>query len=535
MISIKSEKGLAALAGALAGPNRMLTRAEQGIPLGDPSPSPDTLREVRHAIARGDDPLGEAFCRLRAPAQRRECGAIYTPQNIIDPMVKWAKRQISPSRIVDPGAGSGRFLLSAAKAFPNAELVAIETDPLATLVLRANAAALDQSQRLSVLVEDYRAVNLPETCGATLFIGNPPYVRHHGISPEWKTWFAESALSFGLKASKLAGLHIHFFLKTRLLARPGDSGAFVTSAEWLDVNYGKVMRKMLVDCLGGTAVHVIAPAAMPFAGSATTGAITCFRTGRRCAELRFRAVDDVSKLGSLCGGRLVDRTRLDSARRWSPFLRPSVPVPRGRIELGELCRVHRGQVTGCNAAWIDGSYPGVLPDAFLVPTVTRARELFDAGLDPLRTGRLKRVIDLPIDLGELNAEEGGQVHDFLIWAKSRGADASYVARNRRAWWAVGLREPAPILATYMARRPPTFVRNQCEARHLNIAHGIYPRETLSPRVLDVLAALLRREVTTSAGRTYAGGLTKFEPRELERVLIPPPGELNERAKELDAG
>ena len=79
-----------------------------------------------------------------------------------------------------------------------------------------------------------------------------------------------------------------------------------------------------------------------------------------------------------------------------------------------------------------------------------------------------------------------------------------------------------ILATYMARRPPAFVRNLAGARHVNIAHGLYPREPLPPAALDGLAAYLRRSVTPGQGRTYAGGLTKFEPREMERLPVPAP-------------
>jgi hypothetical protein len=85
---------------------------------------------------------------------------------------------------------------------------------------------------------------------------------------------------------------------------------------------------------------------------------------------------------------------------------------------------------------------------------------------------------------------------------------------------VGLRTPAPILATYMARRPPAIVRNPADARHINIAHGLYPREPLSHSVLDRLANALRSSITVCEGRTYAGGLTKFEPREMERLMIP---------------
>jgi hypothetical protein len=72
----------------------------------------------------------------------------------------------------------------------------------------------------------------------------------------------------------------------------------------------------------------------------------------------------------------------------------------------------------------------------------------------------------------------------------------------------------------MARRTPAFVRNLCGARHINIAHGLYPRENLPATTLDALADWLRKNVVTDDGRTYAGGLTKFEPKELERVLVP---------------
>jgi adenine-specific DNA-methyltransferase len=146
----------------------------------------------------------------------------------------------TPARIVDPGSGSGRFLMEAAALFPKAQLVAIDVDPLATQILRANATIRGFASRLVVKLDDYRRVTLDAINGPTLFIGNPPYVRHHDIAPVWKNWFAETAASFGFTASKLAGLHIHFFLRTRQLARQGDFGAFITAAEWLDVNYGSL-------------------------------------------------------------------------------------------------------------------------------------------------------------------------------------------------------------------------------------------------------------------------------------------------------
>lgn len=448
--------------------------------------------------------------------------------------MSWAATEAPPARIVDPGAGSGRFLFAAARGFPEAALVAVETDPLAVLMLRAGAAVLGLTDRTTILAQDYRRITLPEVSGPTLFIGNPPYVRHHGIPEEWKDWFARTAAVYGLKASKLAGLHIHFFLKTRELARSGDFGAFITSAEWLDVNYGSVLRKLLADGLGGAALHVLPPEIMPFAGALTTGAITCFRIGNRPSRFTIRTVDTLDNLDGLAAGKAVPWSRLEKTSRWSAIIRPAPKPPRGYIELGELCRVHRGQVTGGNNIWITGNYPGPLPESVLIPAITKAKEILEAGPVLASDAHLRRVINLPVDLDALSAAERRQVGKFLVWARRQGAHQSYIARHRRAWWAVALYDPAPILCTYMARRPPAFTRNLCNARHLNIAHGLYPRESLPEAALAALVGWLSAAVRVESGRTYAGGLTKFEPKELERVHIPTIENLYDRSASLDA-
>ena len=207
-------------------------------------------------------------------------------------------------------------------------------------------------------------------------------------------------------------------------------------------------------------------------------------------------------------------------------MRPSEKPPADYIELGELFRVHRGQVTGANSVWIAGDHAKGLPKKYLLPTVTKARELLAVG-DVLADARgLRRVIDLPPDLDVLSRDARSAVERFLSWAKAQNAHSGYVAQNRRSWWAVRLREPAPIVCTYMARRPPAFVRNVCDARLLNIAHGLYPREPLTEESITALIAWLKTNVRLNAGRTYAGGLTKFEPKEVERIAIPDLERLN---------
>ena len=532
-MSIRTIPSLASLAAALgaeetgdlsAAEQRLLDEQDQ-----DAAPAAELVLRASSLIRRGEDPLGDAYCAIRSPGERRPLGQTYTPHPIIEAMLRWASDHGTPARVVDPGAGSGRYLLAAGRRFPEAELHGSDVDPLATLMLRANLAAAGLAGRARIHLGDYRALALPEADGPTLFIGNPPYVRHHQIAPEWKAWLLQTARRHGLHASALAGLHVHFFLATAEYGRRGDFGAFITSSEWLDVNYGALVRRLLLDELGGQSLHVLAPEAQPFSDATTTGAITCFRIGDTVPAMKVRRVESVSDLGRLAKGRSVSRQRLAETNRWSVLTRVTPALPEGHVELGELCRVHRGTVTGANAVWVRRDAHPDLPERVLFPSITRARELFGAGARLGSLDALRRVVDLPVDLDVFDAAERRQIDRFLREARARGVPEGYIASNRRAWWSVGLRAAAPILATYMARRPPAFVRNDAGARHINIAHGLYPREEMTDAVLDRLADHLRAAVTLAQGRTYAGGLVKFEPREMERIPVPGPDMLTEGA------
>jgi adenine-specific DNA-methyltransferase len=481
------------------------------------------------AIYRGEDPLGEAFCRGFSAEERRPNGATYTPYTIVDSMLSWAEDQIVPARVVDPGSGSARFLVAAGRRFPHAELIASELDPLGAILARGHLAAAGMAERSRVFVGDYRQLALPKIAGRTLFLGNPPYVRHHLIDSSSKSWLVKTARSLGHEASQLAGLHVHFFLATAEHAKPGDVGVLITAAEWLDVNYGRLVRELLTGILGAKNIHVIEPTADPFPGTQTTAVITGFEVGAKPDSVGLRRVATLTDLGRLETDWYVHRERLEAADRWTPLTRAGRARREGFVELGELCRVHRGQVTGANAVWIAGEHSMSLPTSVLYPSVTKARELFAAGAVLIDPSILRSVIDLPQDLDQFDKTERRLINKFLQFAQSKGVDGGFIARHRRAWWSVGLREPAPILATYMARRPPTFVRNLADARHINIAHGLYPREPLDDGQLLTLADYLSTSVCVTEGRTYAGGLTKFEPKEMERLLVPRPELLTDPA------
>jgi len=329
------------------------------------------------------------------------------------------------------------------------------------------------------------------------------------------------------KASKLAGLHLHFFARVGEIAKPGDVGVFVTAAEWIDTNYGAALRSSLCARLGGVSVHVVDAKAEPFPGVMTTAAITVFHPHQIPTVIKLQAVANVSDLGTLAGGVVRSATDLASAKKWYPrFFSPAsvhvLNAPQSGTRVGSLFRVSRGQVTGANHIWIAGEKAVNLPARVLLPCVTGANELFAAsenGGQLKHVDHLKRVVNLPRDLDTFGRWERSAVDAFLKWAEQEGGNSGYIATHRSPWWAVRLLPAAPIICTYMARRPPVFIRNVAGARLLNIAHGLYPRVPMSEADLDEACLALNRASSLNDGRVYAGGLTKFEPSAVEGILI----------------
>src|SRR5665213_1268062 len=166
------------------------------------APTKRAIDGLKRAIVAGADPLGEMFYEHRSAEERRQAGAIYTPVAIVGPMVAWTIKQ-GVTRIVDPGAGSGRYTAAVLRQRPSMSIVAIDLDPLATIMTRAAVAVLGGTA-VEVLQADFTRTRLQQIDGVTTFLGNPPFVRHHQLTAANKAWAQKAAAVLGHKVSGLA-------------------------------------------------------------------------------------------------------------------------------------------------------------------------------------------------------------------------------------------------------------------------------------------------------------------------------------------
>lgn len=461
------------------------------------------------------DYAGEDFMLSHPADVRRESGSVYTPLEIVDLMIDEAIGNIEPECIVDCGCGSGRFAVAAARAFPNAKVYAVDSSALACKMCGEYAADNGLSDRIEVVNLDFMDFAPPADRGRTLWIGNPPYIRHHSIDKGSKSRFKELGRKFGLPASALSGLHIHFLAHVRELWLEGDFAVFITSAEWLDVNYGAFVREMLTSQLPVKRIQIYDRKTQVFDGTDATAVVFSFSE---------KGTEFVSAGMSDAPTKEVSIEALRSTDKWSALLeRPeSAAQNLGLVPLGSIVSVHRGVVTGNNRFWVRKPEDlGDIPMELTIPIVSRAHEITGDCVAQKHPEQLKRLIVLPCNIDELSDPLRNAAQRILDDGSASAVDKGYVARSRRAWWSVKPPKAPAIMMTYMSRQNPTFVRNIENLPMLNTIHGLYPKERLSNRALMNLIEYLNNNVSLQHGRTYCGGLVKFEPREVEAILVPP--------------
>jgi SAM-dependent methyltransferase len=477
-------------------------------------PLKETVKALGSMILKGDDPLGEMYCKGILGNQRRALGAFYTNAALIESMLAWVLDR-KPERIIDAGCGTGRFALTARRLGFAKEIIAIDIDPLATLMTRANFAAADTAA-CRVRNVNFLSARFSRCTGSTAFLGNPPYVRHQAMAGDVKQWAKNECRRLGLKMSGRAGLHALFFVACARWSIDGDMGCFVTSAEWLDLHYGHGLRDLLSNGLGCVRIDEIDRRAAIFE-SMSTAMITCWKAGYK-GPARIRRVASVATLGRLEGGLTVARKKLRTEKRWSDLFWEKKSTDARRVRLGSFARVHRGIATGANFFFVlqdeDAKKRGF--EQYSRPCLNRASQI-ETGKNVIRAKDTDRVL-LTLDETAMGDEA---IRAYIAGGERRLICDRYLCSHRKPWWRIVIGHPPEIVATYMSRNAPKFAFNPDGCVILNVFHGIYLNNETDRCLIGRLVAWLNENADQIVGgRTYHGGLRKFEPREMEDILVP---------------
>ena len=298
----------------------------------------------------------------KSAKERNRLGQFATPNRLAVDIALCVQSIIGESegdiRFADPSIGSGSFFSAALAVFGSKRMsssVGIELDPAFADVART----LWAGAGLEVVNDDFTLVmaNGSRPAAPNLILANPPYVRHHHMSREEKERL--HALTFkmtGVEVSGLAGLYVHFLLLATAWMEDGGVAAWLVPSEFMDVNYGGVLKDFLVNRVTLIRAHRFDPDDVQFGDALVSSVVLVFRKTLPAADhgVLFTFGGTLSEPHVR---ELVSRQRLDESRKWTAYPaharndRQTLSNGTGPT-FGDFFRVQRGIATGCNKFFV---------------------------------------------------------------------------------------------------------------------------------------------------------------------------------------
>lgn len=209
-----------------------------------------------------------------------------TPDNIVSMAWKIAQQYRKYfGSVLDAGAGDGRF----SKIGNYGQYSGYEIDPK-----RVPCKDLPKNATIVRSCAFSNAADL----SYDLSIGNPPYVRHHDLSNEWREkisiWIAEKS---GQKPSGLSNAYLYFIWLSIITTKADGLIVLVIPFEWVERPSARKLREYIRS--KNWSLDVYKFDVEPFPRVLTTASITVIDKNKKDAKTSFFAIDQEGKIRPL--------------------------------------------------------------------------------------------------------------------------------------------------------------------------------------------------------------------------------------------
>ncbi len=475
--------------------------------------------------------------------ERNRLGQFATPNALAIEMLQYTKTLLPPEdeiHFLDPAIGTGSFYSALLQSFPAEQIkraCGYEIDRTCAEVTHK----LWANTSLQLHIQDFTQSLPPleEQSRFNLLICNPPYVRHHHLSRDQKTFLKQLGVQeTGIELSGLAGLYCYFLLAAHRWMRQHGYACWLIPSEFMDVNYGGKIKEYLLEHVTLLRVHRFTPEDLQFAGVLVSSSVVWIKNTKPTRDYSIEFTDG-GTISTPQSSRMISSSMLKTLSKWNKTSIFSTPPTRGTgsdLKLSDLFEIKRGVATGANDFFIltpETIEQYRIPSEFLTPILPSPRHLSTNEVLSDRQGNPNLIHKLflltckqPMEALEAYYPS---VKAYLQTGEAAGISERYLCRHRSLWYLQETRHPAMFLCPYMGRqqsrngKPFRFILNHSKAIAPNVYLMMYPKGTLktligsNPEVIPSIWKALNSISIQSLmheGRVYGDGLHKLEPREL---------------------
>jgi hypothetical protein len=368
-------------------------------------------------------------------------------------------------------------------------------------------------------------------------VANPPYIRHHRLSPQMKArakHLTDEAI--GVPLDGRAGLHVYFLVQALSLLEVNGKLAFIMPADTCEGHFAKTLWDWIFSNYKVRCAITFDEKATPFPGVDTNAIVFLIENSLPAENLLWvKVLESSNDLSAFItsgfqevGTSLEVHARsLQEAKVTGLSRRPNVNKPP-KYRLGDFASVMRGIATGANEFFLMNSEQVAqsgIPDYNFKRVVGRTRDVSEDELtsNHIEELDLKQRPTYLLSLDGSPVELHPNVTAYLAEGEAMGLPQRALIQQRNPWYKMEQRKSPPILFTYLGRRNSRFIKNSAAILPLTGFLCVYPHLEDEDYIHRLWGALNHPDTIAhlaSVGKSYGSGAIKVEPSKLKSLPIP---------------
>lgn len=447
------------------------------------------MQENSTAVVESNQSSAEGYGLIDNADYLTRC-QVDTPIDIVSIVWKVAhKYRDSFEYVLDAGAGDGRF----AKEGNYDKYFGYEIDP-------KRIPCEDLPKKASIIRTC--AFSNAQDHSYDLSIGNPPYVRHHDLSDEWRVniskWIYEK---IGQKPSGLSNAYLYFLWLSIISTRVDGLIVLVIPFEWVERPAARKLREYIVGQSWSMDVYKFD--VEPFPRVLTTASITVIDKRQTSAKVSYSAIDKSGAIRPLINatGSQLPPLKYQARVKSAYAQRGLSPGGQSVFVLTEQQRIFFGLLVNIDVAPCVTTLKHVAADADLLDENLFQSEYVDKG----------RRCWLILPSKEMSAALVRYIASVEPSARN-----NYTCSKRKIWWEYPVHSAPSLLYSsgFRGDRPKALV-NLIGAVAVGAVCGIHTQtELLATKLISAIKnSIIKTEVVA-----VSRGFTKIEVNQMNAFI-----------------